>query len=262
MAKNELYVAVGTVDDPYSAAWKLWTQGDEFYALQSSGAGRLCKVTVHKSGICRLANVDRTAEDRADWGVTRVGTGDLETDPDVIHRWEVTKPGSGEVQSVLTLLVPTLFMRARPSLADHPWFRKTDKVVWVPGAPLGFSTLIDCIRVPAGTDPESGIGATPERVLGTLSLRCGDVVYVVRNRQRLPQNDLEYWQREVTQAVFTTPDEITEPVFASIISPADFSFPVIREVALGVDNFKQVDPIPGLRPGPAKTKKKGNRKRR
>src|SRR5690349_4035752 len=106
---QEMYVAVGSVDEPLSTIWKLWTHGDEFYAQHLDGSP-VYKLSVHSSGQARLAQVDRSGAPAIPLKRDR--------DPHVIARWELPRLGTTtEPTWFLSIMVPSVFVGPRDTFA-------------------------------------------------------------------------------------------------------------------------------------------------
>ena len=244
---REMYVGVGQVTSAYSSVWKLWTQGDEFYAAQVTVRGRFVKMSAHRSGVCRFATVEDSDLD-VDW--------DRDDDPRVIHRWTIAKVGTDPWCRCFALLVPTVYIPERSDLTGWMRQRHLDRTLWIDPAPLGLANAIDCVRAEDPEAPLSDFVQGDYDLLGSLDMRSGAVIWVIASTTPLPAKDFANWQQEISNAIFTWDEEGVE-AFGAMVAPADFYVPVIRELALGKSNFRVA--APGR---PARPKSRGRRRRR
>jgi hypothetical protein len=237
LVTDPIYVAVGSADALHSGVWKAWTQGDEFYALEvASDMPSVMKLSVHSSGICRLANLERGMLEGHAW--------ERDDDPRVIQRWRIAGVGSPDPAICFSLFVPTVFIPHRLGIPNGTPSRRLGKVIWVEPAPLMFATVVDFVRT---TDPVQDPGPLLEdsaQLLGVMHLRSGSRISCFRREQALTLAGLTNWQREVTDAVFGVSSPSSDgDIFGVLQSPARFSFPVIREIALGLSNFRGPQPV-------------------
>ena len=230
---QEIYFAVGCPDELHSAIWKAKTQGDEFYAMALDVLGPVCKLSVHRSGICRLASTD-SAPDDLDWDQE-------ENNPDLLKRWTipgVDDPDDGVL--CFTLLVPTVHIPDRVGVLKKTPQRVLERMNWIEPPPMRRAASIQFIR----TKGTSKAAVAPfiaggQQVAGSLALRSGGRIWCIVAGQALSAKDYATWQKQVSDAIFT----MNEPVLdghslAALQVPTDFSSPVVIEMALGLSNMK------------------------
>jgi hypothetical protein len=185
------------------------------------------KLSIHSSGICRLANVEGFDYS---W--------DRDHDPRVLHRWTIEPVGGeSDLCVCLSLIVPTIYVHRRVRLDVIPNLN-VERVRWINPAPLGFGTTVDLLRARSDGIPlPELINDAGYEVIGSLPLRSGAVVWVIRRQFPLAAKDLDSWQRELAEAKFTMSGPGQRWAFGSITSAAKHPHPAIRDVALGWENF-------------------------
>lgn len=226
MSEREIYFCVGARQGVHSAVWKVWVQGDEFYAAQVGLMAAYVKLSVHRSGICRLANV--STEIDIDW--------DRDSDPRVMQRWTIDEVGQTPWCECFSLMVPTIVVPQRFSTDRITSARQAGRIVWVEPAPVGWVTIVSFVRV---RDPHAAISEFVDEnhlAMGSLRLREGSRVWMIRHSLHLSWPELRTWQEILanTSVASNRPDGVR---FAAASSPANFSHPVLREIALGRMNF-------------------------
>lgn len=221
---TELYVCVGSEDDPLCPIWKLWTQGNEFYAQQSDG-NTLWKLSVHASGICRLAQVDRTAPAAI--------TAKLDKDPHVFGRWNIPAIGSAEPTMCFSIMVPSVYVGPRDGFQDLPVAKRVNRAVLARAAPIGSCTDIDSVRL---TDPE-GTFADRE-VLGVLDLRDGSKIWVMRSERKLTAESFANFQQHMSEAVFSHDGPADAKTYGHLAVVArSHAYPAIWDMSFGRYNM-------------------------
>ena len=111
--KNTLRFAVGTPDNILSWVWRMWTNGDDVY-LGARNALQVFKVSLHKSGIWRIAFVDDL--ERADKESDRV-----------IVKWQRPKESSSK-------WTPSIGVLVSPIEAKQPFNKKKiedSRIKWI-----------------------------------------------------------------------------------------------------------------------------------
>jgi hypothetical protein len=169
--KNVVRFAVGEPAAPQSQPWRLWVQGDEIY-LGATDVLRAVKVSLHKSGVWRIAEVaelkrDDPAKDR------------------VIARWQRPAP----LQSGLT---PAIAVTVSPRPASKPFSyhpQTNSETEWLAPPALGYR--IQFLVVAANSD--ASIGDLPfagtNTLVRSLQKRNGEHVWLVCNDAPLDPGD-------------------------------------------------------------------------
>lgn len=229
MSQREFYFCVGSPLALHSGVWKVWIQGDELYATQIGGMAAVAKLSVHRSGVCRLATTNTAIADV---------TWDNDADPRVAHRWRIEEVGASDSCICLTYVVPAVVVPQRFAADAILTAGQSARVVWVEPSPIGGSTLVTFVRT---TDPNAHLDTflhAPFTLLGSLQLREGSRIWAVRQQQPLDLADFRYWQGVVQETTLNIEDPAVAH-FACFVSPADFSHPVLREIALGHWNIQK-----------------------
>jgi len=238
MPDRAVYVCVGSVDDPHSSLWRMWTQGEDFYAKQI-GIPTPWKLSIHASGRCRLAVLEGDAGLGIEW--------DEESDPRVMKRWRVDPVGTAVYCPCFILMAPSVFVGPRRTFRDLPGKDRIDRVIWVDPAAVGWRTEVVCIRdTDTLLDPSQSFGE--QQVLGHLDLGTSSRIWIIRSVTKLSDKEFADWQRQVGKAVFrrTTPRGVlpvlvdprkpVDAAFVTLISPVTHDYPAIAELNLGHHN--------------------------
>lgn len=228
MGKREIYFGIGDATGMHSSVWKVWVQGDEMYAAQVSGYKPVVKLSVHKSGVCRLANVESATMDIS-W--------DQDRDPRVSKRWLIPPVGGGgDWVGCFALRVPNLPVVRRFALAEVVAESKQSRVVLIKPAPPRCAVVIMFVRTPSAEGEVPTLSAQPQSVIGFLDLRSGPRIWILRTVQALSAEELATWRRHFASVRVSGP-EPGEAVFGVLMLPTTHAFPAISEVALGRENF-------------------------
>lgn len=226
-----MYIAVGSADALHSGIWKFWVQGDEFYAAETYGHTAI-KISVHKSGVCRMASVQGGGLDDHEW--------DQDRDPRVIKRWQIAEVGAEDYTQCFSLLVPTVFIPDRLGVPGTVPAGRVGRVIWIRPAPLMYSMRLEFMRTRDDSPPVVPPYASASELVGTLDLRSGSRLWCYRYDAAMSLKDLSAWQNQLASATLTMTGKrpVNGELLATMTSPADHPFPVVRTLALGLSNMK------------------------
>jgi hypothetical protein len=192
---QEIYFAVGSPDELHSAIWKAWTQGDEFYATALDVMGPVMKLSVHRSGICRLASTD-SAPDDLDWDQE-------ENNPRLLRRWTipgVDDPDDGVL--CFSLLVPTVYIPDRVGVLKKTRPRVLERMVWIEPAHVRRAAVVQFFRTKdASQAAVAPFIADGQQMAGALDLRSGGRIWCIVAGQALSAHDFATWQKQVSAAI-------------------------------------------------------------
>lgn len=151
--KCEFRFAAGDPDGARSTVWKIWINGSDVYVL-SRMFGKYSKVSIHKSGECRIANTDSwVLEDE-----TRTNRDRL------IQSWQLPEYSGTTAHRVLQILIP------HSELSTRVTPEKLGKVEWLPAPGSGNAVGIDLYIAPMSESDPAAQSALPAPCLWSQQL--------------------------------------------------------------------------------------------
>jgi hypothetical protein len=218
-----LRFAAGSPSVYHSAIWRLWVQGDDVY-LGARGVLHLLKLSMHKSGIWRLAWTQES-------GIRRPHLSDR-----VEERW--LRPPEfcpGWVKGPV-LIVPDTDRRSRFAhlAANDP------KIYWTPPPRRGHKVEFTVLFAAASAAEESWhhVFRRGDLVLCRFSLRDGSRVALSHRESPISPSEIAQVRHYLADLKIHYPKRIPRAVAASVFSAGldSMAAPYILDLALGWEN--------------------------
>lgn len=228
--KDTIRFAVGASENPQSWIWRLWVHGDDVY-LGSKNALQAFKVSLHKSGIWRIAFVKELK--REDEDIDRV-----------IVKWKRPE----EFVPGWTPSVAVLVSSIKPSRPFKKVTMEDERIVWLPVSVDGKRALFKIlISNPEMTESDLKKILIPgDRLIGILTKKNGERVWLIFREDDLSMIEIAKIRDVMDKTKIhlkagSSEDSLHDSRALLVISedvPTVTTQPTILDISLGKENLE------------------------